>query len=89
MSNLQATNYGKCIVADYQATQKDMCKKEFMALKDCYLVRVPSALLLFEGLTRRTYNIIANTSYLSRKLQRRSESLLAILLLPSTVFSAP
>lgn len=34
----QATNYGKCIVADYQAVYQDMCKKEFMLLKDCYLV---------------------------------------------------
>ncbi|KAK5088852.1 hypothetical protein LTR05_003074 [Lithohypha guttulata] len=35
----EAANYGKCIVADYQSTYQDMCKKEFMVLKDCYLVR--------------------------------------------------
>lgn len=39
--SLQAANYGKCIVADYQSVHQDMCKKEFMALKDCYLVRDP------------------------------------------------
>lgn len=36
---LQAATYGKCIVADYQSVHQDMCKKEFMRLKDCYLVR--------------------------------------------------
>lgn len=34
----QATAYGRCIVADYTAVHKDMCAKEFMRLKDCYLV---------------------------------------------------
>ncbi len=34
----QAASYGKCIVADYNAVHKDMCAKEFMKLKDCYLV---------------------------------------------------
>ncbi|EZF19757.1 hypothetical protein H112_05332 [Trichophyton rubrum D6] len=33
----QATVYGKCILADYTAVSKDMCAKEFMKLKDCYL----------------------------------------------------
>ena len=31
--------YGKCVAANYQNVSKDMCAKEFMALKDCYLVR--------------------------------------------------
>lgn len=30
--------YGKCVAANYQNVSKDMCAKEFMALKDCYLV---------------------------------------------------
>ena len=30
--------YGKCILADYNAVHKDMCAKEFLRLKDCYLV---------------------------------------------------
>lgn len=34
----QATAYGRCIFADYTTVQKDMCAKEFMKLKDCYLV---------------------------------------------------
>lgn len=34
----QAAAYGKCIVGDYTAVHKDMCAKEFMRLKDCYLV---------------------------------------------------
>ena len=34
----QAAAYGKCIVGDYTAVHKDMCAKEFMKLKDCYLV---------------------------------------------------
>ncbi|UPX12798.1 uncharacterized protein EKO05_0003335 [Ascochyta rabiei] len=29
--------YGKCIFADYNNVHKDMCAKEFMKLKDCYL----------------------------------------------------
>lgn len=32
--------YGKCIAANYQNASKDMCAKEFMLLKDCYLVRI-------------------------------------------------
>jgi hypothetical protein len=35
----QAAAYGKCVVADYTAVQKDMCAKEFMKLKNCFLVR--------------------------------------------------
>ena len=34
----QGAVYGKCIVANYQNAHKDMCAKEFMVLKDCYLV---------------------------------------------------
>lgn len=34
----QAAEYGKCIVADYNAIHKDMCAKEFLKLKNCYLV---------------------------------------------------
>jgi len=34
----EAAAYGKCIVADYNAVHKDMCAKEFMKLKDCYLI---------------------------------------------------
>ena len=30
--------YGKCIAANYQNVSKDMCAKEFLLLKDCYLV---------------------------------------------------
>lgn len=30
--------YGKCVAANYQNVSKGMCAKEFMALKDCYLV---------------------------------------------------
>ena len=30
--------YGKCIAGNYQSVSKDMCAKEFMALKECYLV---------------------------------------------------
>ncbi|EEQ32030.1 conserved hypothetical protein [Microsporum canis CBS 113480] len=33
----EATVYGKCILADYTAVSKDMCAKEFMKLKDCFL----------------------------------------------------
>lgn len=45
---MQASAYGKCIVADYNAVHKDMCAKDFLRLKDCYLV----GLLLFLGDTR-------------------------------------
>lgn len=37
----QAAAYGKCVVADYNSVHKDMCVKEFMRLKDCFLVRSP------------------------------------------------
>ncbi|GLA79700.1 hypothetical protein AtubIFM56815_000501 [Aspergillus tubingensis] len=36
-TGFQAAAYGKCVVADYNAVQKDMCAKEFMKLKDCFL----------------------------------------------------
>lgn len=48
---MQGAVYGKCIASNYQNVSKDMCAKEFMALKDCYLVRdeqchlAPSSLL--------------------------------------------
>ncbi|KJX96737.1 hypothetical protein TI39_contig603g00012 [Zymoseptoria brevis] len=29
--------YGKCVAASYQNVKKDMCAREFMMLKDCYL----------------------------------------------------
>lgn len=32
--------YGKCVATNYQNVSKDMCAKEFMALKDCYLVDI-------------------------------------------------
>jgi hypothetical protein len=30
--------YGKCVGSNFQNAKKDMCAKEFLALKDCYLV---------------------------------------------------
>lgn len=35
---IQSAVYGKCIFADYNNVHKDMCAKEFMKLKECYLV---------------------------------------------------
>ncbi|KAK2064607.1 hypothetical protein LY76DRAFT_587294 [Colletotrichum caudatum] len=43
LSNMQTSLYGKCIVADYNAVHKDKCSKEFLRLKDCYLVSPPSS----------------------------------------------
>ncbi|OJD16651.1 hypothetical protein AJ78_03203 [Emergomyces pasteurianus Ep9510] len=40
--SVQATAYGKCVFADYNTIRKDMCAKEFMKLKDCYLVNLHS-----------------------------------------------
>lgn len=42
--------YGKCVVEDYNSVHKDKCAKEFLKLKDCYLVsrlwcHIPSVLL--------------------------------------------
>jgi hypothetical protein len=34
----QAAVYGQCVFAEYNSVHKDMCAKEFMKLKDCYLV---------------------------------------------------
>ncbi|KAJ5161683.1 hypothetical protein N7492_007075 [Penicillium capsulatum] len=36
--SVEAAAYGKCVVADYNSVHKDMCAKEFMKLKDCFLV---------------------------------------------------
>ncbi|CVL05895.1 uncharacterized protein FMAN_10476 [Fusarium mangiferae] len=44
--SVEATAYGQCIVADYNAVHKDKCAKEFMRLKDCYLVCPPIHSLL-------------------------------------------
>ncbi|PQK09111.1 hypothetical protein BB8028_0001g11820 [Beauveria bassiana] len=33
----EAAAYGKCIVADYTAVEKDKCAREFMRLKNCYM----------------------------------------------------
>ncbi|KAJ5131142.1 uncharacterized protein N7515_007181 [Penicillium bovifimosum] len=30
--------YGKCVMTDYNSVHKDMCAKEFLRLKNCYLV---------------------------------------------------
>ncbi|EME46709.1 hypothetical protein DOTSEDRAFT_126445 [Dothistroma septosporum NZE10] len=38
--------YGKCVAASYQNAKKDMCAREFMALKDCYLVGTTSVPML-------------------------------------------
>lgn len=35
---IQASVYGKCIVADYNSIHKDKCLTEFLRLKDCYIV---------------------------------------------------
>ncbi|KAK8143195.1 hypothetical protein MY1884_008668 [Beauveria asiatica] len=33
----EAAAYGKCIVADYTAVDKDKCAREFMRFKNCYM----------------------------------------------------
>ncbi|KIW66011.1 hypothetical protein PV04_08219 [Phialophora macrospora] len=35
--SIEAAAYGQCILKDYQSTYQDMCAKEFIKLKDCYL----------------------------------------------------
>ncbi|THX74639.1 hypothetical protein D6D04_07840 [Aureobasidium pullulans] len=39
LENVKGAAYGKCIAAEYQNVRKDMCAKEFMQLKNCYLAR--------------------------------------------------
>ena len=41
MRTMQASVYGKCIVADYNSVHKDKCLTEFLRLKNCYLVSIP------------------------------------------------
>ena len=41
LTSSQASVYGKCIVADYNHVHKDKCLKEFLQLKDCFLVGKP------------------------------------------------
>ena len=59
----QAAAYGKCIVADYQSVHQNMCAKEFMRLKDCYLV----CGLVVVDISLRIYG---STDTRNRKLQR-------------------
>lgn len=59
----QAAAYGKCIVADYQSVHQDMCAKEFMRLKDCYLVCGPVVVDI-------SLRIYGSTDTRNRKLQR-------------------
>lgn len=40
--------YGKCVSANYQNVKKDMCLQEFMAFKDCYMVRCYSTILILK-----------------------------------------
>lgn len=35
----EATAYGQCIVADYNAVYKDKCVAEFLRLKQCFLAK--------------------------------------------------
>ena len=49
---IQGAAYGKCIVAEYQNVRKDLCKTEFMRLKDCYLVRNQQNQLVLQGRER-------------------------------------
>lgn len=57
----QASTYGKCIVADYNAVYKDKCLTEFLRLKDCYLVscsvEVPKSADLCQRLLRRPHSV--------------------------------
>ncbi|KAL4869747.1 hypothetical protein BDV12DRAFT_71872 [Aspergillus spectabilis] len=71
---LQAAAYGKCIVADYQGVHKDMCAKEFMKLKDCFLVRdsdlVHFRVYLIGGFNRRHPRMVewlGNSKWLVRE----------------------
>jgi len=52
---LQAALYGKCVVADYNSVHKDQCAKEFMKLKNCYLVRHPHSSLYVVFIIRPLY----------------------------------
>ncbi|KAJ5770953.1 uncharacterized protein N7511_003004 [Penicillium nucicola] len=36
--SVEVAAYGKCVVTDYNSVHKDMCAKEFLRLKNCYLV---------------------------------------------------
>lgn len=53
----QATLYGKCVVSDYNSIHKDKCAKEFMKLKDCYLVCIDVHFILYvyDGKLHLTY----------------------------------
>jgi hypothetical protein len=48
--------YSKCVSSNFQNVKKDMCAKEFLALKDCYLVSICcySYLLLLEKGNRKS-----------------------------------
>ena len=38
LTDMQSAEYGRCIAADFNNVQKDKCIKEFLALKECYMV---------------------------------------------------
>ena len=47
--SVEASAYGKCILKDYQSVHQDMCAREFMRLKDCYLVSKSSFVLRWDS----------------------------------------
>ena len=48
MQDAKASAYGKCILKDYESVHQDMCAKEFMRLKECYLVSLSISPVLSE-----------------------------------------
>ncbi|KAF1994681.1 hypothetical protein P154DRAFT_447057, partial [Amniculicola lignicola CBS 123094] len=43
----QGSEYGKCIMADYNNVYKDKCLSQFVKLKECYLVSVLGSFVPF------------------------------------------
>ena len=36
--SVEASAYGKCVVKDYQSVHQGMCAREFLLLRECFLV---------------------------------------------------
>lgn len=39
----EASNYGRCVIADYTSVGKDTCVKEFAQLRICYVAAIARA----------------------------------------------
>ncbi|KAK1639608.1 hypothetical protein BDP81DRAFT_180328 [Colletotrichum phormii] len=69
----ETSMYGKCILADYNSVHKDKCLKEFLRLKDCYLVYLTTMPLPTSAFTESTTSLTLEFS-IKRSLPARQNN---------------